>query len=229
MEALSRRILRRNSLVKERAITRISTPSLSLSNNPKRCGAAQLQLNERNSRMRKRIMHPLVSVLVSFMMLLAFCPTRSGFGGKPTIVFIPIDETELIPSAENPCGFDIIGRFEGRVKLTLNSSNPNQVLFAEGDHIHGVFSNPENGNSVSFVEAEYITAVPSSDGTSVILTINGLQGRITLPHQGLVTADVGRLILEFPCLDLQCPPDIIFAAGRIDFGPFPALCDLLSD
>lgn len=179
--------------------------------------------------MLKRIVKPLLSAVVSLMVLITFCHMSSATASKPTILFIPIDETDLVPAADNPCGFDIVEHIEGRIKVTLNSNNPNQVLFAEGDHIHGVFINPQNDSSASFIIADHITAVPSTDGTSVFLTINGLQGRLTAPGQGLVTADVGRLILEYPCQDFQCTPEIIFTAGHMDSGPFPALCDLLSD
>ena len=124
--------------------------------------------------MRKRITWPLLPAAVSLMALLTFCPLTPVSADKPTIVFIPVDETFLIPGGDNPCGFDIVEHVEGRVKLTLDSDNPHQALFAQGDHLHGTLTNPLNGNSISFVTAERITAVASSDGASVILTITGL-------------------------------------------------------
>ncbi len=178
--------------------------------------------------MRKRIMNRLVSASISFMMLLAFCPMTTAFADKQTIVFIPIDETFLIPGDENPCGFDIVQHVEGRLKLTFNPDKPD-LLFAEGDHIHGTFTNPENGKSISYIGANRLSISTSSDGTSVIATLTGLQGRITAPGEGLVTADVGRIVFLFPCLDFQCAPEVVFSAGRLDGGPFPLACHLLAN
>jgi hypothetical protein len=178
--------------------------------------------------MRKRNINWLVSAFISLMMLLAFCPTTTAFADKQIIVFIPINETVLIPGDENPCGFDIVGHFEGRVKLTFSPDNPD-LLVAEGDHLHGSFTNPENGKSISFITAQQISFSTSSDGTSITVTITGLQGRITAPGEGLVTADVGRIVLLFPCLDFQCAPAVVFSAGRFDGGPFPLACHLLAN
>lgn len=178
--------------------------------------------------MRKRNINRLVSASISFMMLLAFCPITTASADKQIIVFIPIDETVLIPADENPCGFDILRHLEGRVKLTFSPDNPDLAV-AEGDHLHGSFINPENGKSVSFIVANRVSFSTSSDGTSITVTITGLQGRITAPGEGLVAADVGRIVLLFPCLDFQCAPEEVFSAGRFDGGPFPLACHLLAN
>jgi hypothetical protein len=53
-----------------------------------------------------------------------------------------------------------------------------------------------------------------------------LIGKLTVPHLGQVTVDVGRLVLLFED-EADTDPEIIFEAGRHDFGPFPALCDVI--
>jgi hypothetical protein len=53
----------------------------------------------------------------------------------------------------------------------------------------------------------------------------GLIGRITVPGQGLVTADVGRIVLFFTGPEDE-EADIVFEAGQHE-GLFPALCDVL--
>jgi hypothetical protein len=173
-------------------------------------------------------MNRLVSASISLMMLLAFCPMTTAFADKQIIVFIPIDETFLFPGDENPCGFDIVQHIEGRVKLTFSPDNPD-LLVAEGDHLHGSFTNPENGKSISFIVANRVSFSTSSDGTSITVTITGLQGRLTAPGEGLVAPDVGRIVLLFPCLDFQCAPEVVFSAGQFSFGAFPLGCHLLAN
>jgi hypothetical protein len=114
----------------------------------------------------------------------------------------------------------------GTIRLTLFlDKNGELVRDLISAHLHGSFTNVANGVSVSFVVAEQSSFKPDPDG-SAILVFNGLTGKVTLPGQGVVVADVGRLILFFED-ENDVDPDVIFEAGRHDGAPFPGLCSAL--
>jgi hypothetical protein len=158
------------------------------------------------------------------MMLVGFCPMTTAFADKPNIVFIPVDETFTDSS---DCGFDIVFHVEGRVKLTFNPDNPD-LLIAEGDHLRDTLTNPANGKSISFRIDENLKVRLVEDGTSVLAIFTG-DLQLTVPGQGTVYSQVGRIIIEFPCPDLRCrPTGVVFLAGLHD-EDFSPVCELLAD
>jgi hypothetical protein len=169
-------------------------------------------------------MNRLVPASISLMMLLAFCPMTTAFADKPKIVFIPVDDT----FTDSSCGFDVVNHIEGTVKLTFSPDNPD-FLLAEGDHLHWSLTNPANGKSLTFPVAQTLKVQLVEDGTSVLAVFTGLSIQVTVPGQGRVITQTGRIVFEFPCLDLNCSPTrVVFFAGQhdVDFTP---ICDYLAD
>ena len=65
------------------------------------------------------------------------------------------------------------------------------------------------------------------DTGSATVTLTGLSGHLIVPGQGVVAQDSGRIVLFFEDPEDQ-EPDVLFESGRLDGGPFPALCDILA-
>jgi hypothetical protein len=61
----------------------------------------------------------------------------------------------------------------------------------------------------------------------LIVAITGLQGHLLVGGEPPLAADVGRLVLFFSGPGDE-DPEIIFQAGKFNFGPFPQLCDVLA-
>ena len=84
-----------------------------------------------------------------------------------------------------------------------------------------------NGKSISTVSIAPEHATINPDGSAVI-AVTGLQGHLIVGGGPPLAADVGRLVLFFSGPTDE-EPDILFQAGKFNFGPFPQLCDVLAD
>jgi hypothetical protein len=136
-----------------------------------------------------------------------------------------IDVVEPVNPAACP-GLTLTSTVNGTIRTKLFFDKDDEfVRDLISAHIHGSFTNVANGKSVDFVVAENSSFKVYPDG-SATLVFNGLTGRATVPGEGLVAADVGRLILFFED-ENDVDPDVIFEAGRHDNGPFPGLCFVL--
>jgi hypothetical protein len=139
-----------------------------------------------------------------------------------------IDETFTIPAApDGPCAFAITVHVTGDIRHT-------HFFDQQGNEIRDltVFPNfrvtfSANGKSITTVSpaVEHITINP--DGSAAI-AITGLQGHIVIGGGPPLAADVGRIVFFFSGPEDE-EPDIIFQAGKFNFGPFPQLCDVLAD
>jgi hypothetical protein len=156
-------------------------------------------------------------VLLLFLLaLLIFVPLSAASAAAPQIQKQPLDFTVTVPAGVG-CSFDVVLHGQGFVQFMLSFDKAgNLVVTVIHVHLHDTFSNPANGKSVPAVVAS--TEKISSSGTDAIL---GLIGRVTVPHHGLVTADVGRLVFD-------SNGNVIFEAGRHDNGPYPFICPYLA-
>jgi hypothetical protein len=171
------------------------------------------------SQLRQRLVPGLVGVLavVSVISVTAANPER-------TIERL-IDVVEPVDQAACP-GLTLTSTVNGTIRTTLFfDENGEFVRDLVNADLHGSFTNVASGTSVDFVVAENSSFKVYPDG-SATLAFNGLTGRATVPGQGLVAADVGRLVLFFED-ENDVDPDVIFEAGRHDNGPFPGLCSVL--
>jgi hypothetical protein len=141
---------------------------------------------------------------------------------------VHVDDTFTIPAApEGPCAFAITGHAVGDVRHT-------HFFDQEGNLIRELTVFPRfrvtfsaNGKSITTVSnaVEHLTINP--DGSATI-AITGLQGHLIVGGGPPLAADVGRLVLFFSGPEDE-EPDIVFQAGKFNFGPFPQLCDVLAD
>jgi hypothetical protein len=141
---------------------------------------------------------------------------------------VHVDETDTIPAApEGPCAFAIDVHVVGDVRHTHFFDRQGNVIreLTVFPRFRVTFS--ANGKSITTVSiaAEHVTINP--DGSATI-AITGLQGHLIVGGGPPVAADVGRLVLFFSGPEDE-EPDIVFQAGKFNFGPFPQLCDVLAD
>lgn len=139
-----------------------------------------------------------------------------------------VDETDTIPAApEGPCAFAIEVHVVGDVRHThFFDRHGNEVReLTVFPRFRVTFS--ANGKSITTVSiaAEHVTINP--DGSAVV-AVTGLQGHLIVGGGPPAAADVGRLVLFFSGPEDE-EPDILFQAGKFNFGPFPQLCDALAD
>ena len=88
-------------------------------------------------------------------------------------------------------------------------------------------TNPLTGKSVTSRLGGPLVIAPNGDGT-VTVTINGNDGHITVPGQGPIFSNVGRIVWIASAADPFTPISIVFVAGQYeDASPFPAECTAL--
>ena len=139
-----------------------------------------------------------------------------------------LDDTFTIPAApEGPCAFEIEGHVFGDVRTTV-------FFDRQGNEIRSldVFPNfrvsfSANGKTITTVSPSVNHFTFNPDG-STVLAITGLQGHLIVGGGPPQASDVGRLVLFFSSPEDE-EPDILFQAGKFNFGPFPQLCGLLAD
>ena len=141
---------------------------------------------------------------------------------------VHVDETETIPAAPaGPCAFPIEVHAVGDVRHS-------HFFDKQGNEIRDLTVFPKfrvtfsaNGKSISTVSIAPEHATINPDGSAVI-AVTGLQGHLIVGGGPPLAADVGRLVFFFSGPTDE-EPDILFQAGKFNFGPFPQLCDVLAD
>jgi hypothetical protein len=167
-------------------------------------------------------------LLVGFVGVLAFALGAVARATPPEHSVEHVDDTFIIPAApEGPCAFEIEQHVVGDIRHT-------DFFDKQGNEIRALEVYPNfrvtfsaNGKSITTVSpaAAHVTINP--DGSSVV-AITGLGGHLIVGGGPPQAADVGRLVFLFSSPDDE-EPDIIFQAGKFNFGPFPQLCDILAD
>jgi hypothetical protein len=161
-------------------------------------------------------------LFIGLLSLVPFIPAAPVGAIQPTMVTNPIDETDVI---EDECPFDVNVQAEGFIKVKIFTDQAGTVVREiDSYHLKETYTNPNTGRSVSTRNAGPDILTFEDDGAVTVMSI-GLIGRITVPGQGLVTADVGRIVLFFTGPEDE-EPDVLFEAGQHE-GLFPALCDVL--
>jgi hypothetical protein len=139
-----------------------------------------------------------------------------------------IDDTFTIPAApDGPCAFEIEQHVVGDIRSTAFFDNQGNLVRALDVFPNFRVTFSANGKSITTVSpaATHVTINP--DGSAVV-AITGLGGHLIVGGGPPQAADVGRLVLFFSSPEDE-EPDIIFQAGKFNFGPFPQLCDILAD
>ncbi|HEY3205797.1 MAG TPA: hypothetical protein VGJ58_02485 [Gaiellaceae bacterium] len=154
--------------------------------------------------------------------LLALAPTAAA--DQPVTTELHIDRTRTIAASPDTCPFPFIVHTEGTIRETVFSSGKD-VRHAVDFHI--TYTNPANGKTLTTVLAGPVIVEPNGDGT-VTVTINGNDGHLTVPGQGTVFADVGKLVYIADASDINTPLTIVKSTGQQDPNQFPATCIGLS-
>src|SRR5690349_10852840 len=148
-----------------------------------------------------------LATVVVFGTLLGFAPTASA--DQPVTTATHIDRTRTI-AAGVFCPFAFVAHTEGTFKETVFSSGKD-VQRAVDAHI--TYTNPANGKSVSTVLAGPFIEVPNADGT-VTGTINGNDGHETVPGEGTIWANVGKLVYIADPAAPEVPLRILKSSGQ---------------
>ena len=167
-------------------------------------------------------------LLVGFAGVLAFALGAVARATPPEHSVEHIDDTSVIPAApEGPCAFEIEQHVVGDFRQTTFFDKQGNAV-RELD----VFPNfrvtfSANGKSITTVSVAATHVTINPDGSAVI-AITGLGGHLIVGGGPPQASDVGRLVLFFSSPEDE-EPDIVFQAGKFNFGPFPQLCDILAD
>jgi hypothetical protein len=137
-----------------------------------------------------------------------------------------VDESFII---EDECDCPVVLHVEGDLRETLfidRLGNVTRVLRIF-PNFRVTLTNQETGKSITSPApaVEHVTINP--DGSAVI-AVTGLQGHLIVGGGPPQAADVGRLVL-FVSGPEDDESDVLFQAGKFNFGPFPQVCDVLAD
>jgi len=143
---------------------------------------------------------------------------------QPVTTITQVDRTFTLLAGPNFCPFPFVVHSEGTFRETV-FSNGGDVTHAVDFHI--TYTNPANGKMLATVLAGPFIVEPNGDGT-VTVTINGNNGHLTVPGEGTVFADVGKLVYIADPGDVFTPLAIVKSTGHQDPNQFPATCEGLS-
>jgi hypothetical protein len=167
-------------------------------------------------------MRTAVVVIAAAAALGILAPTAAA--DQPVTIVTQIDRTRTIPASPETCPFPFIVHTEGVYRETVFSSGKDVAHTVD---FHITYTNPANGKSVTTVLGGPFIVVPNGDGT-VTATINGNDGHLTVPGEGTVFADVGKLVYIADASDVFTPLTILKSTGRQDPNQFPATCDAIA-
>jgi hypothetical protein len=165
----------------------------------------------------RRWLAPVVAVLF------ALTPATRIYASAPTRIVQKVVNDQFTFAACD--GLSVTRTLNGTIQITDFVDKNGELREAVHVRLKGSFTNDATGVSIPFVVAETDVVNLNPDGSATVAII-GLVGMITVPGLGLVTADVGRLVLSFT--GPQDPnPQLLLEAGRHDNGPFPYICSVL--
>ena len=160
------------------------------------------------------------STLAALTAAAALAPTAAA--DKPVTTVTQVDSTHTFTQF---CPFPFVSHFTATFRETVYSNGKDVTHVADAKI---VYTNPANGKTTGTVLAGPFIVQPNGDGT-VTVTINGNDGHITVPGQGTVFANVGKLVYTADASDPSLTPiTIVKSTGQQDASQFPATCDALS-
>jgi hypothetical protein len=161
-------------------------------------------------------------LLLAGLVAAAAAIAPAALADQPVTTVTTFDHTTTFPVGL--CSFPFVAHSQGTIRETVYS-NGKDVQHAVDFHI--TYTNPANGKSATTTLGGPFIVTPNADGT-VTVTINGNDGHITVPGQGTVFADVGRLVYIADPSDVFTPISIVKSTGRQDASQFPATCDAIA-
>ena len=149
----------------------------------------------------------------------------SALAAPPRIETVEVDSTRTLPALPFLCPFPIVLRQEGTLQYKTfvdeSGATTRQMLTAQSYKV--TLTNPATGKSLVSPLGGPVIIEPNDDGT-VTVTINGNNGRITIPGEGLDSGALGRLVYIASADAPFVPIEILAASGHQDASPFPGAC-----
>lgn len=135
-----------------------------------------------------------------------------------------VDESLII---DDECDFPVVLRVEGDLRQTLffDQGSVTRVLTVY-PNFRVTLTNLETGKSITSPSPAVEHLNINQDG-SALIAVTGLQGHLIVSGGPPQAADVGRLVL-FVSGPEDEESEIVFQAGKFNFGPFPQICDVLA-
>ena len=156
-------------------------------------------------------------------LLLALVMALPAFAAPPEFQTVPLDVTFIDQNATSQCGFPVQIHLLGTMKIAIhNRRNGTVVEIDQLLHFIVIATNLETSTSNTSIAAGPSIITTQADGT---VSIAGLAifDVVTVPGQGLLIKDVGRLVTD-------ANGNIIFEAGThpiITGGDVQGLCTAL--
>ena len=144
----------------------------------------------------------------------------AGAASAASVVETQVDRTRVIAASPDFCPFDFVVHTEG-VRRDTTFSDGRVVTILHDFTV--TYTNPVSGRSVRTVLAGPFQVEPNADGT-ITVTIDGNDGLFTIPGEGIVFGDVGRLVYIASADDPFTPLQVLQSTGHEDPTPFPAVC-----
>jgi hypothetical protein len=161
-----------------------------------------------------------VRTLVSVSILALAAGVGAAWAAAPRVTETQIDRTRVIPADPAFCPFDFVLHSQG-VRRDTTYSDGRVVTILHDFTV--TYTNPATGKSVRTVLAGPEQVVSNPDGT-ITVTVNGNDGLFTIPGQGIVFGNVGRLVYVASPDDPFTPLQILQSTGHEDASAFPAVC-----
>jgi hypothetical protein len=155
--------------------------------------------------------------------VLALATAVAATAAKPVVTETQVNRTRVLAASPETCPFDFVIHTEGVRRDTVYSDGRVVTILHD---FHVTYTNPVSGRSVSTPLGGPVIVKPNADGT-VTVTVNGNDGRFTDEGEGLVFADLGRLVYVADPADIFTPLEILQATGHQDTALFPAVCSAL--
>jgi hypothetical protein len=165
-----------------------------------------------------------IRTLISVSILALGAGVTAATAAGPTVTETQIDRTRVIHASPSTCPFDFVVHTQG---VRRDSVFPDGHVVTILHDFTVTYTNPVSGKSVRTVLAGPEKIESNPDGT-ITVTVNGNNGLFTIPGQGVVFADVGRLVYVASPDDPFTPLSIVQQSGRQDATPFPAVCSGLA-
>ncbi|HEX6701212.1 MAG TPA: hypothetical protein VF101_10820 [Gaiellaceae bacterium] len=158
--------------------------------------------------------------LVSISILTLALGAANATAAAPTVTETHVDRTRVVAANPDTCPFDFVVHSEGFRRDTLFSDGRSTILLHD---FTVTYTNPAAGKSVRSVLAGPVIVEPNADGTITVI-VDGNDGLFTIPGEGIVFGDVGRLVYVASPDDPFTPLEILQSTGHQDPSPFPAVC-----
>jgi hypothetical protein len=165
-----------------------------------------------------------IRTLMSVSILALAAGVTAATAAGPTVTETQVDRTRVIHASPDTCPFDFVVHTQG---VRRDSVFPDGHVVTILHDFSVTYTNPVTGKSVRTVLAGPEKVVNNPDGT-ITVTVDGNNGLFTVPGQGVVFADVGRLVYVASPDDPFTPLQILQQSGRQDASPFPAVCSGLA-